>query len=141
MRQIHIVVDLCRIYHVFLLCGLLLKVVVLILFTGLTNTFIRLFMSTSLSFLLVLLFHLIQFEVLKLISYILQVDIEPLSGKIWRKVIRVNQTLSFSTDARDIIGNILKLDTSNYSLPECLRESSVVVSSNSVGEYKLGVSI
>ena len=121
--------------------SIILKVVVLILFTGLTNTFIRLFMSTSLSFLLVLLFHLIQFEVLKLISYILQVDIEPLSGKIWRKVIQVNQTLSFSTDARDIIGNILKLDTSNYSFPVCLRESSVVVSSNSVGEYKLGVSI
>ena len=95
----------------------------------------------SVPFSLVLLFHPIRFGELKLISYIFQVDIEPISGNIWRKVIRENQTLSFSTDARDIIDNILKLDITNYSFPVCLRESSVVVSSNSVGKYKLGVSI
>ncbi|XP_076096804.1 uncharacterized protein LOC143067427 isoform X2 [Mytilus galloprovincialis] len=63
------------------------------------------------------------------------IDIEPLSGKIWRKTLCRQKKISFSKYGT-VTDNVYRLNISTYSFSTFLRESRIEISSYDVGRFK-----
>ncbi|CAC5386948.1 unnamed protein product [Mytilus coruscus] len=63
------------------------------------------------------------------------IDIEPLSGKIWRKTLCKQQKISFFKYG-DVTDNVYRLNISTYSFSTFLRESRIEISSSDVEKFK-----